>query len=198
MKIESCFKICGQVNKIYTVYEVLLVDNKLTLCSFLLISALCHFFSNPLSLCQWLVAMSANHVSICVGDVLHPALLPYSFVYSPFTPHNSKHISCSDTQLLHTYAPSTFYHCQPPLYFLPQGRCSRVLRRTGRDYDIQPLDVSAFRSWAKQIPNPCFWTWLLEYFTIGKNRQGIGVSLSDLESHVTQLSILHLNWSLWN
>lgn len=123
MKIESCFKICRQVNKIYTVYEVLLVDTKLTLCSFLLISALCHFFSNPLSLCQWLVAMSANHVSICVGDVLHPALLPYSFVYSPSTPHNSKHISCSDTQLFHTYALSIFYHCQPPLYFLPQGRC---------------------------------------------------------------------------
>lgn len=53
MKIESCFKIRGQVNKIYAVYEVLLVDIKLTLCSFLLISALCHFFSNPLSFCSW-------------------------------------------------------------------------------------------------------------------------------------------------
>lgn len=122
MKIESCFKICRQVNKIYTPYEVLLVDIKLTLCSFLLISALCHSLSNALSFCSWFVATSANHTSICVQDVLHPVPLPYSFVYSPITLCNSRHISCSAIQLFHKYMLSTFHHCQRLLYFLPQGR----------------------------------------------------------------------------
>lgn len=51
MKTERCFKIRGQVNKIYTVYEVLLEDIKLSLCSSLLISAPYNFFSNPQSFC---------------------------------------------------------------------------------------------------------------------------------------------------
>lgn len=103
MKIESRFKICRQVNKIYTAYEVLLVDIKLTLCSFLLISALCHSYSNLLSFCSWFVATSADHTSICVQDALCPVPFPYSFVYSPITLRNSRHISCSAIQLLQIY-----------------------------------------------------------------------------------------------
>ena len=73
--------------------------------------------------------------------------------------------------------------------FCPKGDASEQRSQedwqggTDGDYDIQPLDVSAFRSWAKQILKLCFWIWLLEYFTIAKDRQGIGVYLSGLESH---------------
>lgn len=48
--------------------------------------------------------MSANHASICVQDVLHPALLPYPFVYSPITLRYSRHVFCSAIQLFHIYA----------------------------------------------------------------------------------------------
>lgn len=126
MKIESCFKICGQVNKIYTAYEVLLVDIKWTLCSFLLISALCYFFSNPLSFCSWVcchVCRSRFHLcSRCPS----PCSAPLPICLLPHHLRNSRHVSCPAVQLFHTYTLSTFHHCQPPLYFLPRGRHIRA------------------------------------------------------------------------
>lgn len=119
MKIENCFKICGQVNKIYTAYEVLLVDVKLTLCSFFLIVALCHFFSNPLSLL--LLGLLLCLLITLPPAFLRPPLLLYAFVYSP-APYVTADVypalpfSCS------THRHSTFHRCQPPVYFLPQER----------------------------------------------------------------------------
>lgn len=144
MKIERCFRIRGQVNKIYTVYEVHLEDIKLSLCSSLLISAPYNFFSNPQSFSGGFVAVSADDAPICAQDVLHPALLPYPFVYSPITLRNSRHESCSATLVFHTCTLPAFHHCQPPPYFCLKGDTSEQ-RSLGdwqgevdRDSVIQP------------------------------------------------------------
>jgi len=78
--------------------------------------------------------MSVYHTSICVQDVLHPALLSYPFVYSPITLHNSRHVSCSAVQLLHTYTLYISSLSVSSLFSaLRETYLSKDLWRTGRE-----------------------------------------------------------------
>lgn len=155
MKIESCFKILGQVNKIYTTYEVLLVDIKLTLCSFLLISALCHFFSNPLSFCSWVcchVCQSCFHLcSRCPSPCSAPlpiCLLPH---------HPMLQQTC--ILLCHSAVPyiCTLHFITVRFLFIFCLEGDTPEQRSPEDWQggidrvsgIQPLDANAFKTWVK-------------------------------------------------
>lgn len=79
--------------------------------------------------------MSANYAFVYVQDVLHPSLLSYSFVYSPITLCNNRHVSCSAIQLFHTYTLLNILSLSASSLFsaLRETHLNKDLQRTGRE-----------------------------------------------------------------